>query len=66
MEQIISLLAEYLYHKAGVREHGDFVAVLLPNTAYYTMLVLAIWKIGASAVLINNLLTPGKCIGLCG
>ncbi|KAJ2654919.1 hypothetical protein IWW48_005819 [Coemansia sp. RSA 1200] len=52
VETLSSQLAAGLYTKVGVRK-GDVVAVILPNSIYYTVVVLAVLMLGASCTLAN-------------
>ncbi|KAJ1731388.1 hypothetical protein LPJ72_003964 [Coemansia sp. Benny D160-2] len=52
VETLSRQLAAGLYTKVGVRK-GDVVAVILPNSIYYTVVVLGVLMLGASCTLAN-------------
>ncbi|KAJ2710864.1 hypothetical protein H4R19_003534 [Coemansia spiralis] len=52
IEAMSARLAAGLYHALGVRP-GNVVAVVLPNTAYYVVITLAIHMLGATCLAAN-------------
>ncbi|KAJ2704621.1 hypothetical protein FB645_003118 [Coemansia sp. IMI 203386] len=51
-ETLCTRLAAGLYHKTGVRQ-TDVVAVVLPNSIYYPVAILAVLMLGAACTLVN-------------
>ncbi|KAJ2598264.1 hypothetical protein GGF40_002292 [Coemansia sp. RSA 1286] len=51
-ETLCTQLAAGLYHKTGVRQ-TDVVAVVLPNSIYYPVAILAVLMLGAACTLVN-------------
>ncbi|KAJ1959383.1 hypothetical protein GGI12_004365 [Dipsacomyces acuminosporus] len=52
LEGLVDKLASGLYNRVGVRS-GDVVAVVLPNSIYYTAILLSVMSLGASCTLAN-------------
>ncbi|KAJ1929383.1 hypothetical protein FBU59_007053, partial [Linderina macrospora] len=57
LESLTTRLASGLYHTMGVRP-GDVVAIVSPNTIYYSATVMAVLMIGAVSTLANPAYTP--------
>ncbi|KAJ2076797.1 hypothetical protein H4R24_005504 [Coemansia sp. RSA 988] len=52
LEMMCSQLASGLYHNVGVRQ-GNVIAVVLPNSIYYPVVLMASLMVGASCTLVN-------------
>jgi long-chain acyl-CoA synthetase len=48
----------------GGFDHGDRAALCMQNVPQYVVALLAIWKLGAAAVPMNPMLTPGEIVKL--
>ncbi|KAJ2809417.1 hypothetical protein H4R20_000142 [Coemansia guatemalensis] len=57
LEIACTRLASGLYHNVGVRQ-GDVIAVVLPNSIYYPVVLMASLMVGASCTLANPAYTP--------
>ncbi|KAI8317875.1 acetyl-CoA synthetase-like protein, partial [Martensiomyces pterosporus] len=59
VEEMTERLASGLYNKLGVRQ-GDVLAVVLPSSIYYPVVVLAALMVGATCTLANPAYTSGE------
>ncbi|KAJ2608707.1 hypothetical protein H4S08_004351 [Coemansia sp. RSA 1365] len=57
LETMCTRLASGFYHNAGIRK-GDVIAVVLPNSIYYPVVLIASLMVGASCTLVNPAYTP--------